>query len=592
MEFEMNEQREAYLAAKGKVVLNACPGSGKTTAIAKKLIELQKEYDSLYGKYSGVACLSFTNTAKDEINEKYTQLSGNVLRFPHKVSTIDSFINQHITLPYYYLMNKNFKRPKILDDNSFIDDAWKPKFRFKGRDGKPFCFAYPPSSIRFERDGTCSSNGYRPSEDRVNPEVFDDYCNQIKSWQIKSGLITTGDSAYIALHLLTEYPKIGNWLSLRFPHLIVDEAQDNSEIQHELFEKLVEHGLKNIEFVGDPYQSLYEWRNADPQIFLEKYADTENWQGLDLSDDRRSPQRIIECFSLLRKETDPKIDSACEEDREIPILVYKYTDTNSAIIVQHFDKQCQNYGLTNNQIVVRGNTLKNQMLGKEAEQRPWKSMIPYHLIEAKNQYLGNEIKAAIKTIRAIAATLKSPGAEFHGLKELESSLKYDHLFNALLLETLHNLPKFDLSITDWTSQSQAFLKDKLDIENEVYFDLKNRNSKYFDKAILMEPVENHFKKAYSESKIPITTVHQVKGKSLDAILIFFNANKHKDTITFKDIICNHDAFPSEKQRIIYVAMSRPKHLLAMAFPKDVSDDEFRKKFGDDIKIVTEQELNE
>ena len=588
----MNKQREAFLAAKGKVVLNACPGSGKTIAIAKKLIKLQKEYDSLYGKYSGVACLSFTNTAKDEINEKYKQLSGNILRFPHKISTIDSFINQYITLQFYYLMNKNFKRPKILDDNSFIDDAWKPKYRFKGLDGKPFCFAYPPSSIRFESDGTFSSNGYRPAEDKVKPEVFDDYCKQIKSWQIKNGLITTGDSAYIALHLLTEYPKIGNWLALRFPHLIVDEAQDNSEVQYALFEKLVEDGLKNIEFVGDPYQSLYEWRDADPQLFLEKYADTENWQGLDLSDDHRSPQRIIECFSLIRKETDPKIDSACEEDREIPIVVYKYTDTNSAIIVQHFDKQCQNYGLTNNQIVVRGNALKNQMLGKEAEQKPWKSWIPYLIIEVKNQYLGNEIKAAIKTIRTITVKLKYPDAGFHESKELENSLKDDHLFNALLLETLHDLPKFDLSITDWTSQTQAFLKNKLDIKNEVDFDLKNRNSKYFDKAILVEPVENHFKKPYSESKIPITTVHQVKGKSLEAILIFFNANKHKDNITFEDIINNHDAFPSEKQRIIYVAMSRPKHLLAMAFPEDLSDDEFREKFGEDIKIVTEQELNE
>ena len=109
------------------------------------------------------------------------------------------------------------------------------------------------------------------------------------------------------------------------------------------------------------------------------------------------------------------------------------------------------------------------------------------------------------------------------------------MFNALLLGILHDLPKLDLSIADWTIQTQGFIKRKLSLKNEVNFELKDRKSKYFNKAILLEPVEKHFKKSYSESKIPITTVHQVKGKSLNAILIFFDVRKHKDTITFKDI---------------------------------------------------------
>lgn len=78
---------------------------------------------------------------------------------------------------------------------------------------------------------------------------------------------------------------------------------------------------------------------------------------------------------------------------------------------------------------------------------------------------------------------------------------------------------------------------------------------------------------------------------MDAILIFFNDKKHKDNITFRDIMNSQNAFPSERERIIYVAMSRPKHFLAMTFPETISDAELNKKFGNDIKIVTEQELN-
>lgn len=590
MEFEINPQRQAYLDARGKIVLNACPGSGKTTAIARKLMLLQDEYKTTLSRFSGIACLSFTNTAKDEISEKYTELSGDYLGFPHKVSTIDSFINQYITLPYYYLFVKNGKRPKILDDPGFLNDAWKGRFQFKARNNQLICFAYPPASIRFESDGTFSSNGYKPSEDKVAPNVFKNYCIALKKWQVQTGLITTSDSAFIALSLLRNQPKIGNWLALRFPHIIVDEAQDNSAVQHALFDKLTELGLLNLEFIGDPYQSLYEWRDADPGLFNTKYADAENWQGLDLTDNRRSPQRIINCFSILRKQGDLVINTACVADMEIPVMIYRYNEANSPIIVQHFDQHCEESGLEDNQIVVRGNALKNQMLGKSADQEPWKSDLPNRVIDARYKYEGNEIKAAIKAIRSIAVSLIAKGKEMVDIKALEQELKTDNQFNALLLNLLHDLPSFDQTISDWTTSTQTFLKERLELPEDLDFETKVRSSKKFDKTILNEPLKDHFKRSYSESRIPITTVHQVKGKSLDSILVFFNEKKHKDNITFSDLESSGQNFPSEKQRIIYVALSRPKHLLAMAFPESISEDELKAKFGDDVNIVTDEEL--
>jgi superfamily I DNA/RNA helicase len=53
MLFELNQQREDYLNARGKIVLNACPGSGKTTCIVYKLAMLQKECLEKYGPHAG-----------------------------------------------------------------------------------------------------------------------------------------------------------------------------------------------------------------------------------------------------------------------------------------------------------------------------------------------------------------------------------------------------------------------------------------------------------------------------------------------------------------------------------------------------------
>ena len=65
--------------------------------------------------------------------------------------------------------------------------------------------------------------------------------------------------------------------------------------------------------------------------------------------------------------------------------------------------------------------------------------------------------------------------------------------------------------------------------------------------------------------------------------VFFNPNPG---LTFaskgKD---DADGFIKEKKRIIYVAMSRPKHLLAMAFPQKISDEQLINKFGKDISTI-------
>ncbi len=608
MIYDLNEERTAYLKARGKVILNACPGSGKTTTIAKKILELEqlKEVNS----YSGIACLSFTNSAKDEINDSYTKLSGKILRFPNHVSTIDSFINKFITLPFYNILNRDFKRPKILDHTTILDDMWKQEYR--GRDGKlreglkrplnnveykaknnrSIYYTYPPSSIRIEPNGTFTIEGKNPSGTTVDIKKFKNYCQLIKQTQFNKGLISTGDSAFIALHILRTNPKICKWLALRFPFIIIDEAQDNSLIQHAIFEELSKQGLKNIELIGDPYQSLYEWRDASPKEFIKKYEEDDSWNSFDLTDNRRSPQSIIDIFSILRRTDDVSINSLGCDEREDSVIIYKYSENNFESIIKHYESLCLDNKFSKNNIVVRGNSLRDKLLGKTTEQRPWGADLPREIITAKNKFLGKDIKNSINEIRSIAVKLMNPLADYHRLKEIERELKEEHSFNSLLFEILQKLPCFSLSVADWTNQTQLFLKEKLRLDYDVNFHLRNRKSKYFNKEkTLNESIDIHFKKSYSESYIPITTIHQVKGKTLDSVLVFFNDKKHVNNILFEDITNSTNSFPDEKKRLIYVAMSRPKYLLAMAFPETVGNDEIYEKFGTDVNIIPVAEID-
>lgn len=588
MKFDYTPKQKAFLDARGKVILNACPGSGKTAAIARKMMLLQDEYKLTHGSFRGIACLSFTNTAKNEINDRYTELTGGNIRYPNLVSTIDSFINKYITLPYYYLFVNNHQRPTILEDPLVLDDAWKGRFGFKTLKGQPLCYLYRPSSIRYESDGSFTFNGKKPDNSKVAPEVFQSYCESLKEWQINRGLITTTDSAFIAHQLLQQQPQIGKLLALRFPHIIIDEAQDNSALQHAIFDRLVELGLGNIEFIGDPYQSLFQWRDARPDLFINKFCDKENWLALDLTDNHRSPQRIIDCFSFLREQDALPISTARVDDKQMPVIVYRYNETNVPLIIDHYNQLCKNNYLKNNQIVLRGNSSVRKLLGKEAVQEPWKNSLPYKIIEARYKYEANDIIEAMRLMRSVAISLVAKGKNLSETKELELQLKMDHNFNSLLLNTLHNLPSFDLSIENWTTSTQKFLKESFGIEGEIDFEQKKRSYKgKFDKKVLKEPLADHFDKPLPKNEIAVTTVHQVKGKSLDSILVIFDRKEHPNNMTFSDIKAGGVEFPAEKQCIIYVALSRPKQLLCMAFPDKISEEKIKEKFGGNIKFISD-----
>lgn len=600
MIFDITPEREAYLNARGKIVLNACPGSGKTTCIIHKVDMLEKECSETYGNYAGIACLSFTNIAKDEIIHKYFEIHKRNISYPHVVSTIDSFINQYITLPYINLLRPNILRPKIVDQEAIIDELISVKYQkngkwhstlprplneFKTLDGRPLYISYAPSTICLNPQGVYTFKGTLPNKHKVDPDVFQAYGRKLFQWKIDHQFITSLDSSYLALMILKKYPHVGEWLSKRFPFIIVDEAQDNSEIQHQIFDKLSELGLANIELIGDPYQSLYEWRDAKPQLFTDKYLN-QYWTGLPLSQNRRSNQRIIDCFSIVRNPaTDEKITSLDVTDMEIPITIYKYTSTNSSLIFDDFEKKCTSRGFTKNQIVGRGKNLINRMLGNATPINPWKENFPLILLRILHLFEANEVKEAINELRKIVIRLLNPDVSYSMIRDIQEDLRYDYTLNGKLYELLINMPNTTESIDDWTSKVVSTFQQYFGVDINAGFVFKQKMNGYKMVDLKKDPVNMYFNKAASDNhNIPISTIHKVKGATLDAILYFFDETGNAESVVFNNFKTS-STFPDEKQRMIYVACSRPKQLLAMAFPAQITDAQLKAKFGPDIDII-------
>ncbi|HDZ14810.1 MAG TPA: hypothetical protein ENH60_07915 [Pricia sp.] len=232
--------------------------------------------------------------------------------------------------------------------------------------------------------------------------------------------------------------------------------------------------------------------------------------------------------------------------------------------------------------------MRNKMLGRDAQQRPWHNQLAYDLIAAKIEYDDRNLKEAINIARNLVIRLENRGLSFIDFGHLRAELKTDYLNNARIIKFVEGLPELSLTIEEWSNLCPAYIKKVLNLDYDIDFGMK-KTSKYFAKATRTEPVSAHFNRVDIDKTNSLTTVHQVKGKTLDAILIFFDENNHASNINFRDLEPDPDGFIKEKKRIIYVAMSRPKHLLAMAFPEKITDEQLKQKFGEDITILTLEE---
>ncbi|MDO4518746.1 MAG: helicase-exonuclease AddAB subunit AddA [Eubacteriales bacterium] len=128
----------------------------------------------------------------------------------------------------------------------------------------------------------------------------------------EKNLIDFTDMEHFALQILWEY-KDGKWvrtqaaheLSLRFREVMVDEYQDSNLVQERLTVAVSGHGTedKNIFMVGDVKQSIYRFRQARPDLFMEKYdsyetKDSEN-QRIDLRKNFRSRSEVLRSVNYI-----------------------------------------------------------------------------------------------------------------------------------------------------------------------------------------------------------------------------------------------------------------------------------------------------
>lgn len=590
MEYDLTPQRQAYLVARGYTILTACPGSGKTTSIVKKLRVVSQYCAERYGRHTGFACLSFTNKACAELKQKYREMHDEKLTFPNEVLTIDSFIMQYVVLPFWYLCDACKKKPIVVNEEDILDHIYYNNVQIAGkwqrypvmelRQYSKIMYSKKPSIVSIDKAA------FKWNHKVVTNANEKSYCRAAILYRLSKGYVTSSDALWMACYILKHHQEVSRALISRFPYIIVDEAQDNSELHFEFFNLLKSAGLQNLEYVGDVCQSIYGFNNARPELLQAMMAE-QGWNVLPMSECRRSNQRIIDLYSKLKSSDVPTITSHGVIDKGIPIVVYKYDEGNVRDIIRDFYQVCDDNELSKRIILARGvNKCKTLAGVKDVDFKYWKSDLPYLLIDAVFALEASDMEYAFRKIRLVLSRLiakDSPDAKRQFIHEIEHNKDW----NAKIFRFLKQIPSFSLSFKEWSEQTCVLLHDFWELDEQPMFVPYQRQVGYKMKEMENVPVErfHQSRDEGSDYHKSIDTIHAVKGATLDAVLLFLSANSKGQGISLNDFPRRSVRYMTESQRMIYVACSRAVNFLALAVPKSIADENIKRTLaGVDIDI--------
>ena len=162
------------------------------------------------------------------------------------------------------------------------------------------------------------------------------------------GIIDFNDIEHFALKILIQKDEHGNdipsdiALSYRekFYEIFIDEYQDSNFVQEVLLSNIAKIKTPNRFMVGDVKQSIYRFRQAKPEIFLQKYSDYDTEKGslyrkIMLYKNFRSREEVVNCANYIFENTMSKqigdIDYIEEERLNLGAL-FKENENEKAIV--------------------------------------------------------------------------------------------------------------------------------------------------------------------------------------------------------------------------------------------------------------------
>lgn len=304
--------------------VQACPGSGKTTLVAAKILILEKK---LRFSGSGICVLTHTNVARDEIVSRIEghHAGARLLQHPNFIGTIQEFVNRFLATPYLRSIDKN---PIRVDDDAcfgLMDSLMSPVAR-NYLNMKERASLY---DLKIHHsNGELLVPGFKKESTRPA------YRNLVNVFQqrINRGYFFYSEMYYFTKRCINENHTAVEALRKRFPCVLIDEMQDTQKFQDDIVNSVFDCDEVLLQRLGDPDQAIFDNMGGDAP------NDTfnSNTSLVPLNSTHRFPASIAAKIHGLSVTGVGQLQSLNDVTDDIPHTVFLYADSTKKDVLEKY----------------------------------------------------------------------------------------------------------------------------------------------------------------------------------------------------------------------------------------------------------------
>lgn len=588
-------QAEAVQYVGSPTIVTAGAGSGKTRTLTSKIAFLVKDLGYDPGK---ILAITFTNKAASEMKARLEKATGRRMdEFPW-VRTFHSacfrILKEHCDLLGY-------EKPLTIHDANQQKTHLKRVLAELDLDKK---YLQPAASMVSHAKNSGDPLRYLNAHGRVphKQHIYRLYNELLEG----HNCVDFDDILLLTRDLLRKFPEIRSRYREAFDYILVDEFQDSNAIQNEIVDLLLRNG--NLTVVGDDYQSIYKFRGADPQHFINFPEKYEGARVFRLEENFRSTTQIVAASDTLIAKNVWRMEKQCFSRRDGgPIHVRCLPDDESE--ARWVADQCwrlasiQKIPLENLAILTR-----TKFVSLPFERALRQQRLPYTMVGAQGFFLRREVQdlnsylicavnrrddlsferiinipkrgigpGAIKKIQGVRGTNESlrdaarKAVERHILpKKAGAELaRLLDLLKAIARERPDDALRRVVQAVNYEEYLQSFAENAEDFDSrrenikEMIYDASQKNSiaDYLEDAALIRDDQDEEDRG---SGVKLSTIHAAKGLEFKAVFVValeegllpHHRSLRQDIMDGDEDGEGHSEGIEEERRLMYVAMTR------------------------------------
>lgn len=585
-----SQQVDAIKHFEGPALILAVPGSGKTTVLLNRILNLIKNHNI---DPSEIISITFSKSQGIDMEKRF--LAQNP-EFRGKITfkTIHAFCYEIVR---NYMKLKNIKKTLIEGNNEFnriliLKRVYYQKNYKKLSDEEINDFF---SIYDYTKNKMYDFEGYiRKNHFISNRLLMLKLYNLYDEIKIQNNFMDFNDLLILANEYISTDKKLLKALKNRYKFFQIDEGQDTSTLQFEIIRKIV-FPENNVFIVADDDQSIYSFRGASPENLLNFKNIYPNSKIFFMDKNFRSTKNIIKISNKIIQGNKIRYEKSSKHTTEENSQIMLFKVKNSTIQARELVKRISEINPNETIGVLYRNNISSLYVAEMLKNND----IDFFVKENKFDFYSNRILNDVKNILLFSEDTTDLEVFKRIYFKLNAYIKKDFItkleykpYNQCVLESLLDLDELnDFYLNKFTSLRNDFkrlkrmkMEDKIDcilyelgygdyldnfndfsnLNYNLIFDLikyLSKDLKTFDEFIeKLDNLKELLKNASSsKSNISISTIHSSKGLEYDNVFII---DLIDGEFPQKSILNSFDEkLLEEERRLFYVAMTRARKRL-------------------------------